>query len=301
MKKFRIIAVLAIAFCFLLGTTSVYAADGYEFDLTVSAGNGSIAGDVIKDAGKNTVSITTGDNAKLTIGEETYTVKPPSKKYFVRGMKNAGHDNNDEGPFMTASAVSANEDTEVVVAYGLKSNMIEYTISYVDQNGGTLLPSETLYGVIGDKPIVSYKYVEGYLPDAYNVTKTLTGNAADNVFTFTYAPTQTAQGQTIINNNANANAAGNAAAAAAAGAPAGNAAAAAAGAPGAAANAGTAIGDNATPLAINDQDTPLANPDEEEGEGGGSALPYIIGGVVVAAIIAAIAAFLARRRAGEEE
>lgn len=300
MKKFRVIAVLAIAFCFLLGTTSVY---GYEHGLTVSGGNGSIDG-FDGNAGTSQVKITTGENATLTVGEKSYDVTPPGGedgKYFVTGMKLAGHDNNDDaGPFDTASAVSANEDTEVVVAYGLKSNMVKYTISYVVGNT-ELLPSETHYGVIGQSPIVSYKYVDGYLPDAWNATKTLTADPSQNVITFTYTPVQAAEGQTIINNTGNANAAaGNAAAGAAAGAPAGNAVAAGAAA-NAGANAGTAIGDNATPLAINDQDTPLANPDEEEKDGG-SPLMYIIGGVVVAAAIAAaIAAFLARRRAGEEE
>lgn len=289
MKKIRIITVLAIAFCFLLGTTTVFGADGdYDYNLTVSGGNGTIAGDVIKDAGTQTVSITTGTNAKLTIGGESYNVNPPSNKYFVRGMKTAGHDNNDDaGPFLTAAVNGG--DTEVVVAYGLKSNMVAYTVSYVDQNGAQLLNSETHYGVIGDKPIVSYKYVEGYLPDAYNVTKTLTANAADNVFTFTYAQAQAGQGQTIVNNNGNANAA-------AGNAPAGNAVAG-----NAAANAapGTTIADGDAPLAINDQDTPLANGNQEEG--GGSSLPYIIGGVIAAAIIAAIAAVMARRRGEEEE
>ena len=168
MKKFRIIAVLAIAFCFLLGTTSVY---GYEHNLTVSGGNGSIDG-FDGNAGTSQVTITTGENATLTVGEKSYDVIPPGGKdgkYFVTGMKLAGHDNNDDaGPFDTASAVSANEDTDVVVAYGLKSNMVKYTISYVDRGGSDLLASETHYGVIGQSPIVSYKYVDGYLPDAWN-------------------------------------------------------------------------------------------------------------------------------------
>lgn len=306
MKKIRIIAVLAIAFCFLLGTTAVYG-DEYQHSLTVSGGNGSIAG-FDGNAGTSEVTITPGtptETATLTVGGESHDITPPDDKYFVTGLKLAGHDNYDNGgPLVGTYGVEKSDsliyggDAEMVVAYGLKSNMVKYTISYVVGNT-ELLPSETHYGVIGQKPIVSYKYVEGYLPDAYNATRSLSPDESQNVFTFTYTPVQAAEGNTIINNAGNANAAaGNAAAGNAA---AGNAAAGNAAAGNAAANAGTAIGDNATPLAINDQDTPLANPDEEEKEGG-SPLMYIIGGVVVAAAIAAaIAAFLARRRGTEEE
>lgn len=309
MKKFRIIAVLAIAFCFLLGTTAVYG-DEYQHGLTVSGGNGSIAG-FDGNAGTSEVSITTGETATLTVGKETYDVTPKEDKYFVKGLKLAGHDNNDvddgvgSGPYAGPVGVELEgsliygEDAEMVVAYGLKSSMVKYTVSYLDAGGAELLPSVTHYGVVGDRPIVSYKHVDGYVPNAYNAVKSLNADESLNVITFTYTPVQAAEGNTIINNAGNANAAaGNAAAGNAA---AGNAAAGNAAAGNAAANAGTAIGDNATPLAINDQDTPLANPDEEEKEGG-SPLMYIIGGVVVAAAIAAaIAAFLARRRGTEEE
>ena len=289
MKKFRVIAVLAIALCFLLGTTTVYGA--YDIGITVSGGNGSIDGSI---AGTKTITVDT-TNSEIN----GLTVEPPEfesepDKYFMRGVKLAGHDNDElyvgEVSINTPGTSFYNKDTEMVVAYGLKSNMVKYTISYV--TGTTeLLPSETHYGVIGDSPIVSYKYVEGYLPDAYNARKTLSDDVSQNVITFTYTPVQAAEGNTIINNNGNANAAaGNAGVNAAGNAAAGNAAA----------NAGTAIGDNATPLAINDQDTPLANADQEK-EGGRSPWPYIIGGVIAAAIIAAIAAFLARRKGAEEE
>ena len=316
MKKFRIIAVLAIAFCFLLGTTSVYGEEGpYQHRLTVSGGNAGSIENFDGDAGTSEVSIKTGETATLTVGDETYTVKPKDEKYFVKGLKLAGHDNNDvdsdvAGPYAGPVGVELEgslvygEDAEMVVAYGLKSSMVKYTVSYLDAGGAELLPSVTHYGVVGDRPIVSCKFIDGYLPNAYNAVKTLKEDESLNVITFTYTPVQAAEGNTIINNAGNANAAaGNAAAgnAAAGNAAAGNAAAGNAAAGNAAGNAGTAIGDNATPLAINDQDTPLANADQEEKEGG-SPLMYIIGGVVVAAAIAAaIAAFLARRRATEEE
>lgn len=59
-------------------------------------------------------------------------------------------------------------------------------MNYVDADGQQLLPPSEYYGAAGDKPVVSYKYVEGYQPTAYNETKTLTDNEAENVFTFRY-------------------------------------------------------------------------------------------------------------------
>lgn len=42
-----------------------------------------------------------------------------------------------------------------------------------------------------DKPVVAYHYIENFVPQALALTKTLSENEADNVFTFTYAPGET--------------------------------------------------------------------------------------------------------------
>ena len=53
--------------------------------------------------------------------------------------------------------------------------------------------SQTFYGNVGDKPVVAYRYIENYVPQALALTKTLSKNAAENVFTFTYKPGETNQ------------------------------------------------------------------------------------------------------------
>ena len=73
-----------------------------------------------------------------------------------------------------------------VVAYGLKKDMVKYTVKYEDKNGKELSQAKTCYGSVGDKPVVAYKYIDGYIPDAYNATKTLVDNEKDNVFVFHY-------------------------------------------------------------------------------------------------------------------
>ena len=39
-----------------------------------------------------------------------------------------------------------------------------------------------------DRPVIAYQYIEGYQPQAYNLTKTLSKDPAENVFTFIYSP-----------------------------------------------------------------------------------------------------------------
>ena len=82
-------------------------------------------------------------------------------------------------------------DADYVVAYGIKGNQVAYTVQYQDEDGNTLAESQTFYGNVGDKPVVAYRYIENFVPQALALTKTLSENEADNVFTFTYAPGET--------------------------------------------------------------------------------------------------------------
>ncbi len=66
--------------------------------------------------------------------------------------------------------------------------MVAYTVNYQDASGKALAESQTFYGNVGDKPIVAYQYIENYIPDALALTKTLSNNESENVFTFTYKP-----------------------------------------------------------------------------------------------------------------
>ncbi len=103
-------------------------------------------------------------------------------RYYVKGIRQSGRDNNT----VTTAALRVDRDADYVVAYGVKGDMTAYRVNYEDAEGNELLPSETLYGSVGDKPVVAYRYKEGYEPEVRALTKTLTANEADNVFTFVY-------------------------------------------------------------------------------------------------------------------
>ena len=115
-------------------------------------------------------------------------------KYYDRGFRIAGHDNDEiedesnqrTAVYYTTLEFDADQDVDYEVAYGLKGAMVAYTINYQDSSGRSLHASDTYYGMKGDKPVVSYRYVEGYYPNAYTQGKTLVEDESKNVFTFTY-------------------------------------------------------------------------------------------------------------------
>lgn len=312
--KIRKAAVLLMTFCLVLGTMAIsaYAADEYPNVMTVSAGNGTFE-DAVPE-GVVSVTPVTGPDGAITVttseGSSTIKVKAP-ENHFVNGVRIAGHDD-----VLTGTQTLSDADVDVVVTYGLMTNMVRYTVNYTNAAGGTVpgLPeSETFYGVVGDKPVVAYKYAEGYLPQAYNLTGTLSDG--ENVFTFVYYAVD-AEGNVItvddgttttttVVTEGNDGDGGNAA---------GAGANAAGGATGAGANAadGANIGDNATPLAdgpaqivdLDDNTTPQS---ENAGDVTDSETPKAglsggaIAGIAAAVIAAAAAAFAVVRRRSEYE
>ena len=115
-------------------------------------------------------------------------------KYYVKGIRLAGLDNVKNVSYVgqvddrnfVAGTVRVTQDADYVLAYGIMANRVAYTVRYVDANGFTVAQPETFYGDIGDTPALAAVYVEGYLPDAYEITKTLVADADENVITFTY-------------------------------------------------------------------------------------------------------------------
>ena len=215
MKKMYKIATVLLAFCFLLGSVPMSVkAEDYTYKVTIYSGKQGtftgIPGNLVK--GNNaTVSISDDKSAividklnpndPVNMSELLTSVSLGSNsKYYVRGIKESGRDNSEK---LNTLSFDVKEDQEYVVAYGIKGDQVAYTINYQDANGNKLADSQTFYGNVGDKPVVAYTYIDGYTPEYRNLTKTLSANAAENVFTFNYLPyetvTVTTPGQTITN------------------------------------------------------------------------------------------------------
>ena len=302
MKKRRtlllitVIAAAVLAVSMLIPTSLAKAADdeGYTYTVRIYAGKeGSFSGGesvlVYKDKKP-------GDKIAFDFGSVQLN---NGNKYYVKGIRESGKDNYDpEHPQL--SAITVTGDADYVVAYAMLGSSVAYTVNYVDANGNELSPSQTFYGNVDDNPVIAYRYVEGYFPQAYNLTKQLSGNAADNVFTFVYqsvAPREI-QGEGTEEGAEGAGGAG-------------------------AAMPGTGLNGGALPqnpegtqelIDIDGGNVPMANGGENgngsEGQGGsnggndvipdnkppqashGSALPWILGGVGIAAAIAIIIAVI---------
>ena len=186
----------------------VQAKSSYKYEVTVYAGNqGAFAdasavrvedpGAVITQNGDKIVvsNITPGTHISIDAAAQG-KVSVTNEKYYVKGVRISGRDNSE----YNNPGFAVDSDVEYVVAYGIAGNLVSYTVRYEDESGKELAPEATYYGNVGDKPILAYTFVDGYEPQTYNLTKTLSENAAENVFTFVYRPVQT---EIIIDNSNN--------------------------------------------------------------------------------------------------
>lgn len=194
---------MALLLCMTVQTA--FAAEGgnekeYTYTVTLFAGNQGtfngtggvhVIGGSAQISGGDAIRITglrAGDVVVLDATAGMVDLKN-GDKYYIKGVRESGRDNNT----VADSAFTVTKDAEYVVAYGIQGDMVSYTVNYQDGGGNELAPSRTYYGAVGDKPVIAYQYIEGYRPDAYNLTKTLGKNEADNVFTFTYTQSSVQQ------------------------------------------------------------------------------------------------------------
>lgn len=301
MKTMIRVSVIAFAMIFtagflgVYGTMSIPAADkayaddeGYTYTVTIYSGKeGYFDGNKSKHSTKLTVS--NGTPITIDMDDLDLTIIDP-EKYYPRGLKRAGHDNDEAYQSYTFKVT---KDEAFTVAYGMEGGMVKYTVRYVDDSGNTLISAKEYYGMPGDKPVVSCKYVEGFIPNALNITKRLTADASQNVFTFTYSRNQgvlTDEGEVVDDgqNGANGNAAN---------------ANAAANAPGAyvADNANNGNNRPANLVDLDDNEPPLASVDKDKDGGISGATMGLIGIVVAGILIALGLLYLILRRRGEEE
>ena len=327
LKKTGVSLLLLSVMLMMFGQTA-FAAEAdtnYTYTVRVYAGDpkiGSLTGDG--------VTVETGSGAKVDYSDDCVTVsglkfgdtvyiraqdaaETVDSRYYVRGIIQAGREESEK----TEGAFQVDGDRDYVAAYGIKGDMVAYTVNYLDASGNTLLASDTYYGNPGERQYVSSRYIDGYVPQALNLVKTLSVNEAENVFDFRYTPTA---GETVTTPPAEGTdtAAGTDAAGTAGAGAAGTAAPGAAGtaAPGAAGSAGTpAPGDAGTPtddeglveapdeetpqnlVDLDDEEVPLANVKEDRPGTVMSHLPIYIGvGVAALAALAIMAIYLKKRR-----
>ncbi|MBR3264571.1 MAG: hypothetical protein IKI61_01235 [Erysipelotrichaceae bacterium] len=188
MKMKKIIAAALISL--LLLPVSLISADEnkYEYKVTIYSGTKAVFED-----GTNSVTITVDPDSRLSVsyseseksvylnGSAYKLVMDTDSKYELLGFKKTGYDNNQ---YIVSYDGSIFEDQSFVMTYGVEGSLIKYSVVY-QTSDGTVLGSSEYKGKVGDKPIVAALAFDGYLPDAYNRTRTLKQDG-DNTFVFTY-------------------------------------------------------------------------------------------------------------------
>ena len=285
----------------------VLGADGSRKEASVEAGADAV----------RVKSLEAGDRVVFDQIQGDAVDLGPDSPYYVRGIRKSGHDNDDEKP----ASFLVEQDQDYVVAYGVKGDLVSYVIHYEDSAGRSLADSRTYYGNVGDRPVVAFRYVEGYEPQAYNLTKTLSKNEAKNVFTFVYSRVQTGGGGGNGGGSGNADVGTGGTAgtegAAGAGGAAGTAGAAGTETPEEGAGAGVEAPDEEVPadegprdlIDLDDEETPLSDfPVNGEGAKAGAlySLPVIASLSLIVAVILAAGAGLKyravrRKREQDEE
>ena len=223
LKRFRRGLFAAMAMVLTAGQMAMgaFAADDeYTFTVTLDGGNLGTLGNpnvsyisesatMSRQGNKIIISnLHYNDQVTLdTLTEGSVSLTGDNEKYYVMGVRKSGRDNRQDdvnnSEYKGADTMSffVTSDADYVVAYGYKGNMVAYTVSYVDAQGQELRPSRTYYGSVGDKPVVDYLYIEGYQPQAYNLTKTLSADASQNALQFVYQANPTPEQPTPTPSN----------------------------------------------------------------------------------------------------
>ena len=168
-------------------TITLYA--GKQGTLTAQ-GEPSASGGQIHKSDSRIVIKGLEQGSMITLNAQDLVQLDADSKYYVKGIRQSGRDNG-EAADVSNSAITVTEDRDYVVFYGIKGDLVSYKVNYQDASGKQLASSRTYYGNVGDKPVIAFLYLEGYEPQAYNLTKTLSANEAENVFTFVYTPIRT--------------------------------------------------------------------------------------------------------------
>ena len=170
----RILAVLCAVLVFIPYAITAKAAS-YNYKVTVLAGLHGLVN------GRDKVEIMVPAGTRWSPYD--YTVNVTDARYYFKGFHISGIED-----LKTGGDQDITKDIVFVASYGMSGKTVAYTALFQDAAGNTLHPQKTFYGNIGDKPVVACEYIDGYVPRTRNLTKTLSANAAENVFTFVYTP-----------------------------------------------------------------------------------------------------------------
>ncbi len=200
-KKAKKVMVLILALCMIFAQVHMSYADT-SYRVRVYGGNEEIGKLLAGEENVYTeeVAFDTETGTYGTFEFDLAQVEIVDERFFAKGLKVSGKDNS---TYLTGP-LTIYRDSDYVIAYGMKENMVTYTVTYLDENGDPFLDEngdpieETFYGNVGDKPVVAFRYFEGYQPVDQALTGTLSADPTENVFTFEYKVTEPITTEIII-------------------------------------------------------------------------------------------------------
>ena len=165
-----------------VGTSKVAADDAYTYTVTFDTGLYGV--EVIdRTDGKNTPVtaplVYRADDA-LNLGDFRVFDLNNNKYYFIGWHLYGQMDEYDsgegkpQGTFKAADISAVDRDLILVATYGIKGDMCEYHVHYVNTIGEELLPMDVFYGKAGEPAVAYFRYVSGYIPDKQSVSGTIT-------------------------------------------------------------------------------------------------------------------------------
>lgn len=121
-----------------------------------------------------------------------------NEKYYAKGIREAGKDylnvgNDTPTTYVVAQTngevnVNVTRDQDYVVVYGISGLQVQFTIRCVDASTGALLRTLTYWGDVGDQPMITLPYIEGYIPPTTQATTPvpLSSDSSQNIWNARY-------------------------------------------------------------------------------------------------------------------
>ena len=180
MKQMKKLFLFLVAIITFIAMTTTVRAKEYKYHVQMIVRN--------VDGSGNEYTSVLYDNTEVAYGTDFNTsayVAENYDKYQFKGWHVSGKDRDE-----LVGTVTITEDTVFVASYRMPGTVVSYTATYTDADTGEQIAEpDVFFGSVGDKPVVGYKYIDGYTPvNARNITTSegLKADSSQNVFPFTY-------------------------------------------------------------------------------------------------------------------